>query len=417
MIEYAITEHPFGKRLSARGRIDALSSPEIQAALMALIMEGTRTVLIDLSGVNYISSAGLRLFISIQKQMQNVGGEILLTGLLPQVLDVFKMSGFDRFLTILSGMDEIDRRTKGTGDDVITPCHIQCNGFQMSFIENPVASGELFVVGSSAKLENAGYTEQDMIPFPISELWCGCGLAALGDSFEECSSLFGEAMAIHGNFFYYPAARHSSVDFLLNTHANPDVTGKFLHGFSFRGESRFFLYFQAETDTADLADLMHGFLELANTDLIGVNLLAESCGIWGMHLKKPPIAGRDSVPEESIFSCRLFPEWFHFSVEPAFTESIVAATGIAARDMATLSPNFGELFSDGQGFHLHGGIFDKIPIKHNPADFRSELNRVFAELNVHKIQHLFGRTRFVRGLAEITVLTDGNLFHERNTDE
>jgi anti-anti-sigma factor len=265
--------------LSAKGRIDALSSPEIQAVLMTLIMDGARTVLIDLSGVNYISSAGLRFFISIQKQMQKVGGEILLTGLLPQVLDIFKMSGFDRFLTIISGMDEIDRRAGGACVDVTTPCQIQCNGFQISFIENPVASGQLFDVGSIAKLENAGYTEQDMIPVPISQIWCGCGLAALGDSFEECSPLFGEAMAIHGNFFYYPAARHSSVDFLLNTHANPDVTGKFLHGFSFRGESRFFLYFQAETDTADLTDLMNGFLELAKADLIGVNLLAESCGI------------------------------------------------------------------------------------------------------------------------------------------
>jgi anti-sigma B factor antagonist/stage II sporulation protein AA (anti-sigma F factor antagonist) len=93
MIEYAITEHPFGKRLSAKGRIDALSSPEIQAVLMTLIMDGARTVLIDLSGVNYISSAGLRLFLSTQKQMQKVGGEILLIGLLPQVLDVFKMKG------------------------------------------------------------------------------------------------------------------------------------------------------------------------------------------------------------------------------------------------------------------------------------------------------------------------------------
>ena len=66
---------------------------------------------------------------------------------------------------------------------------------------------------------------------------------------------------------------------------------------------------------------------------------------------------------------------------------------------------------------MHGGIFDKVPIKHNPLDFASELKRVFTELNAHKIQHLFGRTRFVRGLAEITVLNHINLVYKRNAYE
>jgi hypothetical protein len=50
-------------------------------------------------------------------------------------------------------------------------------------------------------------------------------------------------------------------------------------------------------------------------------------------------------------------------------------------------------------FHLHGGLFGKAPISNNISDFDGELARIFNELDVFKIQHLLGQSRFAGGMA------------------
>ena len=69
MFEYTITEEPSCIRFTARGRIDALCAQDIQNIFNSMILEGARVLLADLSDIHYISSAGLRIFISTQKQI------------------------------------------------------------------------------------------------------------------------------------------------------------------------------------------------------------------------------------------------------------------------------------------------------------------------------------------------------------
>lgn len=403
MFEYTITEEHSCKRISAKGRIDALSAPEVQNVFNSMILEGGRILLADLSSVQYISSAGLRIFIGTQKQLKKVGGEILLSGLSPQVRDIFKVSGFDQLFRIVSDQDGIPSESCANGD-ASSPRQQQSGDISLVSVETDAAPGRLFLIGSTDKLESAAYTETDVVSVPTSEITSGCGLAALGDSFEDYGSLFGEAMVIQHNFFYYPAVRHPSVDFLLNAHANPAAAYKFLHGFGFNGDNRHLIAFQTENASVDLASVISSFLTVSDADLIGITLLAESKGIWGMNMKKSPIPGDQPASGENIFSSRLFPDWFDFPVEPMHTGAIVAATGIAVRDSRKLPQAFRNLFSGENRFHLHGGIFDKAPIKNGPRDLDSELMRVFNELSVYKIQHLFGQSRFAGGLAGIAEL-------------
>jgi anti-anti-sigma factor len=403
MFEYTITEEPSCKCVIARGRIDALSAGEIQNVFNSLILEGGRMLLADLSSVHYISSAGLRIFIATQKQLKKVGGELLLAGLSPQVLDVFKVSGFDQLFRMVAGPGDIPARAETRGDTA-SPRRIETGGVSMQYIETDTCPGRLFLIGSTDKMEGASYTKEDVVQVSASDIDSGCGLAALGDSFDDYSGLFGEAMVIRHNFFYYPAVRHPSVDFLQNAHANPKAAYQFLHGFGFNGENRYILSFQTESGGVDLASLIAAFLAVSRAGLIGVTLLAESKGIRGMQMKKPPLSGSKPSGSEGIFSARLFPDWFDFPVEPAHTGAIVAATGIAARHPEKLPQAFQKLFSGENPFHLHAGIFDKAPIKNTPQDFESELTRVFNELGVYKVQHLLGQSRFACGLAGITEL-------------
>jgi len=74
MFEFSVTEDGELKYITIKGRIDALSSAEMQKGLDTRILAGERVILVDFAEVNYISSAGLRVFLNTQKQLKRVGG-------------------------------------------------------------------------------------------------------------------------------------------------------------------------------------------------------------------------------------------------------------------------------------------------------------------------------------------------------
>lgn len=79
--------------LSLTGRLDGLSSPELEQQVCALIASGVRTLTFDLSALDYVSSAGLRVFIIAAKKLKASGGAAHFISLTPAVRDVFHISG------------------------------------------------------------------------------------------------------------------------------------------------------------------------------------------------------------------------------------------------------------------------------------------------------------------------------------
>lgn len=83
--------------LAIEGRIDTTTAPQFEAEIDA-IADVTELVL-DFAGVEYISSAGLRVVLKAQKLM-NQKGKMKLTNVNDDVMDVFDITGFLDILTI-----------------------------------------------------------------------------------------------------------------------------------------------------------------------------------------------------------------------------------------------------------------------------------------------------------------------------
>ncbi|HLJ65178.1 MAG TPA: STAS domain-containing protein [Stellaceae bacterium] len=83
-----------------QGRLDSLSGPAFEKELLAHIEGGCRQMVLDFSGLNYISSAGLRVVLVAAKRMKAAGGKLVLASLNAQIHEVFEISGFNRILEI-----------------------------------------------------------------------------------------------------------------------------------------------------------------------------------------------------------------------------------------------------------------------------------------------------------------------------
>ena len=86
--------------LSVSGKLDAVSAPEYEKAVSALIEEGKLRIVVDFANLSYISSAGLRVLLSTAKQLKPKGGVAVFACLQDNVREVFEMTGFSAMLGI-----------------------------------------------------------------------------------------------------------------------------------------------------------------------------------------------------------------------------------------------------------------------------------------------------------------------------
>ena len=80
--------------LAPIGRVDTITSPELEAAV---VLDGVEELVFDLAQVDYISSAGLRVLLSAQKKM--AGKSMKIVNSKPAVKEVFDITGFSDIFT------------------------------------------------------------------------------------------------------------------------------------------------------------------------------------------------------------------------------------------------------------------------------------------------------------------------------
>jgi stage II sporulation protein AA (anti-sigma F factor antagonist) len=80
--------------VALQGRVDSVSSAELESALVGHLEADARQLVVDLGGVEYISSAGLRVLLMLAKKLQGTGGRLVLCAMPESVRLVFELAGF-----------------------------------------------------------------------------------------------------------------------------------------------------------------------------------------------------------------------------------------------------------------------------------------------------------------------------------
>lgn len=88
------------------GRLDSSTSKMMEERLLPIIDSGEGRLVIELSQLDYISSAGLRVFLLAAKRMGNANGRMILCSLKDAVKQVFDIAGFSSFLTLAGSTEE-----------------------------------------------------------------------------------------------------------------------------------------------------------------------------------------------------------------------------------------------------------------------------------------------------------------------
>ena len=88
------------------GVIDTLTAGDLEEVIDSLLKRERYNLIVDLAGVDYISSAGWGIFISHIKEVRANGGDIKLANMISNVHEIYELLEFDNVLAVYPSVDE-----------------------------------------------------------------------------------------------------------------------------------------------------------------------------------------------------------------------------------------------------------------------------------------------------------------------
>ena len=88
--------------VSIDNHLDTAAAPDLEQKLTQVVDDGVRRLVVDCEGLEYINSAGLKVFLLAAKRLDALGGRLVIAALGPSVLTIFQTIGFDKIMKIVA---------------------------------------------------------------------------------------------------------------------------------------------------------------------------------------------------------------------------------------------------------------------------------------------------------------------------
>lgn len=105
-METKITQQDEAAIITVDGRVDTVTAVEFEKNISPVLDSDAKTIILDCSGLEYISSSGLRVFLMMQKRMTARQGKLHLCGLRPNIKEIFDISGFSSIFKLFDRLED-----------------------------------------------------------------------------------------------------------------------------------------------------------------------------------------------------------------------------------------------------------------------------------------------------------------------
>ncbi len=381
-----------GMLISCKGRLDANHTEQLQDLMDQLLREGHYHILMDFSGLEYLSSAGIRLLVSQYKTLKQVNGSFQLRAVSEPVEQILKLVGMSELLTAKAP------RSKKTAPDSNPENSLQKFDykFNLSALDSKTAM-QACLFGQPELLQDSAFKSEHAIQIEAKERQFALGLGAIGDSYENCKNRFGEFIMMDGNLAYLPGDGSKKPDYMINSgDFRASLTA--LYGLRFEGDFSALLRFESENKNAGLglSQLIESIEELTGHKEFLVLSIAEINALVGLALNQSP------VDHKNIFGFPEVRESLNFTTEPAYNRMLSVNLGICSRRPDSELQRFTRPLCPGSEWysHFHTAVFPYIPLKKSDIDLHETLHSLFDLGTLHSILHLACDSREIAGLGE-----------------
>jgi anti-anti-sigma factor len=391
-----ITRSVSGKHhiLRVKGKLDAYWADALSNELETTVRTGATEISLDLAGVSFISSAGLRVLLLYLKQMRAINGILRIVDPSEKVRDIFDLSGLTELL-LQTADDESIRR-----DDPMEPLPDGSG----SFCLYPLGTESRGLVEYHAPPDDPA-AEYVTLKLPAERF--GFGIGAFGDVDSGVELQFGEFLSAGGITICLPTDERNHPDYMIED-------GVFVPSISIYSgmiaDARFTTELRFEASEHLRGMRFSSLAQLAITHAEGdaaVLLIAETASLIGCSLRLSPVPNGFSwtVPE--------LREQFAFTTEPSFPKSVVVLCAVVSAHPA---PYLRRLAPDADVYgHAHAAVFPYRPMPSGKVDPNAYIRALVDEEHVQSVLHLMYDNRnalrsmeseFIRGAMFLHPLQD-----------
>ena len=388
--------------ISVAGRMDGYWADHLGAALDEVIREGSHQISLDLSEVPFMSSAGIRVLVKCYKQLHAIQGSFLIPNASEQVKRIIALSGLKDML--LPGSAESAPTL--APNSAIMPLARQGDQVEQArgtYEVFRLASGATLksrLLGNPALLRGSQFRKQNCLAHSFPETSFAVGVGALGDTYEDCEGRFGEFLAASGAVAYLPTDGTNAPDYFVPAHSSvPDVQVCYAADFSGRFAKMARFEARKETGPLSLTNLVEAGLGFAGSKRVGMVMVAETAGLMGAALRRPP------TQAAAVGAPFGFPEvrkWLGFTAERAFARSLTLVVGIAAQNDASALDSVLRPMGSNSGLvgHFHAAAFTYRPVQKGEIDLTETVRSIFKTQSLQGVLHLLSDDRSIQGAGE-----------------
>ncbi|HUU75872.1 MAG TPA: anti-sigma factor antagonist [Methanoregulaceae archaeon] len=399
--------------VSPKGRLDAQGAMDLEDFLRDHIKDTDRTAVLDMAGVVYLSSAGIRTIMVAEKKMRARKGRIHLSSLQPYPLSVLEMTGFVTVFSIHRTGDDAVSAARST----VAPEDATGERDAISFHRN----GAEYLVTRTGPvmpvLEITGYPiddtrdsrdEECAVPITVSPDTCSMGWGAPGRQTGQSAGLMGDLLTIGNIAAWLSPDCHDTLDYLIIDPKKPGipVTADFLIHPS--GPAHYVVHMKSDSPAgimlSDLFDALFGIagrMEPAYKGVLFLSFCAESPEV---SLRFPGPGDQDAATGEK----------FQAQIVDSPSSATLAGCAVAV-DPAVQPAHFKGAVAD--------VLFHRFP--HHPGVVPRVMSMIFRDLPLDEektphetiekglssgipviLRHLSTSTRIHRATMQISVISD-----------
>ncbi|PKN77331.1 MAG: anti-sigma factor antagonist [Deltaproteobacteria bacterium HGW-Deltaproteobacteria-1] len=90
------------------GRLDGTTSPDCDARISSILIPSTKTILFEMTNLDYISSMGLRIFLKAKRMIEQQDGHVYMINVQPQIEKVFEIANMLNGIRLFASISEAD---------------------------------------------------------------------------------------------------------------------------------------------------------------------------------------------------------------------------------------------------------------------------------------------------------------------
>ena len=378
--------------LKCNGRLDANRTGYLNDCIDCLVREGQYRIALDMSGVEYLSSAGIRLLVTQHKNLKSVNGHFYLSVMSDNVRTILQMVGMADMLSQPPTQSKKENVKQEPQD------RLDAQGFHFNLTTlSPDATTDLSLYGQPELIFNSGFKAKNTRRVQSDKNHFSIGLGAIGESFDECKDRFGEYIILGKNMAYLPADGSRKPDYIVGS-GQLIATLTELYGLHFEGNFSHLIRFDPENpiNTIGFSQLAEIFQKLTKFPQMAFVMVAESSGLIGTSLNTSPIEGK------KIFTYPEIKETVNFTTEPTHYKMLTISVGYMSFDKGgAVNPFLRSILPESpiRG-HIHTAVFPFIPLKKSEIDLYETIERLFETSELIDILHLVNDTRDIVGLGE-----------------